>query len=118
MRPYLQEATIAASPITYGAGIQNKVLEAMACGTPVIVTKQAVSALEVKPGDDVIIADDHVSFAREVLNLLDNPDRRKRLGGAGRIYVERNHDWSVVAANLENVYLSMLKKVRFGARVN
>ena len=42
-------ATIAVAPITYGAGIQNKVLEAMACATPVIVTPQATNALTAIP---------------------------------------------------------------------
>ncbi|MDH7487867.1 MAG: glycosyltransferase, partial [Anaerolineae bacterium] len=45
IRPYLQRATLAVTPISYGVGIQNKVLEAMACGTPVVSTPQAVSTL-------------------------------------------------------------------------
>ncbi|NIW43885.1 MAG: glycosyltransferase, partial [Gammaproteobacteria bacterium] len=50
LRPYIQKATVAAAPILYGVGIQNKVLEAMACGTPVVVTPQAVSAIDVNDG--------------------------------------------------------------------
>lgn len=110
MRPYLHRATIAASPISYGAGIQNKVLEAMACATPVIATGQAISALDVKPDEEIIVADDKISFARAVLALLDNPHRRETLGYAGRAYVERNHDWSVVAAQLQSVYTEALEK--------
>ena len=45
IRPYLRQATLSVSPLLYGAGIQNKILEAMACGTPVVATPLAVSAL-------------------------------------------------------------------------
>jgi sugar transferase (PEP-CTERM/EpsH1 system associated) len=118
IRPYLQNATLAASPITYGVGIQNKVLEAMACATPVIASKQAVSALDVKSGEDAIVVDDHISFAREVLTLMNDPDRQKGLGRAGRRYVEKNHDWSVVATRLEDVYSRTLERIRTGTSVN
>ncbi|PWH19831.1 MAG: glycosyl transferase family 1, partial [Ardenticatenia bacterium] len=48
LRPYLQRARLAVAPLRYGAGIQNKVLEALACGTPVVATPQACSALQVQ----------------------------------------------------------------------
>ena len=56
LRPYLQRATVALAPVAYGVGIQNKVLEAMACGTPVVASPQAVSALEAVDGRDVVVA--------------------------------------------------------------
>lgn len=118
IRPYLQKATIAASPISYGVGIQNKVLEAMACSTPVIASKQAVSALDVKSGEEAIVVEDHNSFAREVLMLLNDPDRQKGLGKTGRKYVEKNHNWSVVATRLEDVYSQTLERISTGTRVN
>ena len=104
IRPYLQKATLSASPISYGAGIQNKVLEAMACATPVIATPQAVSALNVEPGKEIIVAEDAHSFAKKVIALLEEPERREEIGKAGRKFVERNHDWAVVAARLADVY--------------
>lgn len=108
IRPYLQSATLSVSPITYGAGIQNKVLEAMACGTPVIATPKAVSALKVKPGRDLMVADEPVEFARTILALLDDEEKRRKLGLAGRAFVEKNHDWDVIAARLEKVYCDVI----------
>jgi glycosyltransferase involved in cell wall biosynthesis len=104
IRPYLHRATMAVTPITYGAGIQNKVLEAMACGLPVVSSPQAVSALAVKPGQDLIVAKDPEEFANAVVNLLDDPGLRSRLGQAGRCYVEQDHLWVRIAAQLEEVY--------------
>jgi glycosyltransferase involved in cell wall biosynthesis len=105
--PYLQRATIAAAPVPYGVGIQNKVLEAMACATPVITMPQAVSALDVEVGRDVLVAQDPESFARVILELLGDAQRRQRIGAAGRSFVERAHDWRGIAARLEAIYAEL-----------
>jgi sugar transferase (PEP-CTERM/EpsH1 system associated) len=110
IRPYLQKATLAVAPITYGAGIQNKVLEAMACETPVVTTPKAVSALSTCPGRDLLVADEPQQFAQAVLELLDDPEKQKALGYAGRQYVELNHNWAVIASKLADVYREVIEK--------
>lgn len=112
IRPYLQQATVAVAPITYGAGIQNKVLEAMACGTPVVATSKAVSALDILPGEDVLVADDVQQLARAVLQLLSSRDLQKKIGDAGRRYVEKHHSWKSIAEKLEAVYWEAVIKKR------
>jgi sugar transferase (PEP-CTERM/EpsH1 system associated) len=104
LRPYLRRATLAVAPIQYGAGIQNKVLEALACGTPVICTTQAVSALEIRPGSEIVTADSPQQFAENILTLLADPARRQQISQAGLAYVRQNHDWANIAARLENIY--------------
>jgi glycosyltransferase involved in cell wall biosynthesis len=104
IRPYLQRATMAVSPLVYGVGIQNKVLEAMACGTPVITTSQAISALSVVPGQDVLVADTPESFAEAILRLFGDPIRQEQLSRAGRKYVEEHHNWNKIAIQLEDIY--------------
>jgi glycosyltransferase involved in cell wall biosynthesis len=106
--PYLQKATIAVAPITYGAGIQNKVLEAMACGTPVVTTPQAVSALEIVPGQDAVVAAEPEMMGRKIVDLLADPGRQARLGENGRAYVESRHHWPNVAARFESIYQQSL----------
>jgi sugar transferase (PEP-CTERM/EpsH1 system associated) len=104
IRPYLQGATIAVAPLTYGAGIQNKVLEAMACGTPVVSSSQAIAAIDVLPDREIIQADDPVEFGQKVINLLNNHSLRHGIGLAGRDYIENNHQWGVIASQLEGIY--------------
>ncbi len=112
IRPYLQQATVAVAPITYGAGIQNKVLEAMACGTPVVATSKAVSALDILLGEDVLVADDAQQLARAVLQLLSSRDLQKKIGDAGRRYVENHHSWKAIAEKLEAIYWEAVIKKR------
>ncbi|MCP5096000.1 MAG: glycosyltransferase [Chloroflexi bacterium] len=104
LRPYLQQATIAVTPITYGAGIQNKVLEAMACGTPVVTTPKAISAIQAVPERDLMVAGDPVNFAETILDLLDEPETQRLMGLAARQYVETHHHWLNIAAHLEKIY--------------
>jgi polysaccharide biosynthesis protein PslH len=104
IRPYLRKASISVTPIMYGAGIQNKVLEAMACATPVVSTSKAISALSTQPGRDLISADGPEDFAAAVLGLLDNAELRREIGEAGRRYVETNHRWDNIVEKLVEVY--------------
>lgn len=99
--PYLQNCTLAVAPIIYGTGIQNKVLEAMACGTPVIATPQAVSALKVEADKDVLVANDAHSFAMAMLRTINDPLLREQISTRGRQYVQNNHDWEQIAQEYE-----------------
>ncbi len=112
LRPYLRGATLAVAPMPYGAGIQNKVLEAMACATPVVATPQAVSALAARDGEHLLVADGAAAFAAAVVRLLDDADLRRRLGRAGRFYVEEHHDWRDIVLRLETIYSDEAQKKR------
>ena len=104
MRPYLQRATVAAAPAPYSAGIQNKVLEAMACGTPVVASPRAVSSLDVTNGRHALVARDPAGFADAVLSLLEDPALCRQIGRDARRYVEMYHDWRLIAEQLEAIY--------------
>jgi glycosyltransferase involved in cell wall biosynthesis len=104
LRPYLARASVAVSPIRYGAGIQNKLLEAMAMATPVVSTSQATAALEVQPGRDLLVADTPEDCVEAAIDLLADEGLRRQVGQAGRRYVETYHDWRVAAEQLEAVY--------------
>jgi sugar transferase (PEP-CTERM/EpsH1 system associated) len=110
VRPYLQRATLTICPMVSGAGIQNKMLEAMAVGAPCVATSLACQALQIQPGREALVADSAADFAQSVIALLENAQKRQELAEAGRRYVERCHDWQAIGAKLENVYLSLAKQ--------
>ena len=109
VRPYLKKATVAVVPLVYGTGIQNKVLEAMACATPVVSTPHAMSALQAVAGQDVILANEPHDFAEQVIKLLDDPICQQRIGQAGHQYVVKYHRWEMIGSQLEGVYAETIR---------
>jgi sugar transferase (PEP-CTERM/EpsH1 system associated) len=110
LRPYLARATVSVSPMQYSVGIQNKVLEAMATGTPVVASSQACSALRVRDGTHLLVADDPATFAERVLRLLEDVALRQDMAINGRNYVEERHDWRTIAGDLENIYAEVMNR--------
>lgn len=108
LRPYLAQATVAVTPIRYGVGIQNKVLEALAMATPLISTPQATAALQLQPGQDLLIGNTPGAIAEAIITLLKDEVMRQRIGQAGRRYVETYHDWRMAAQKLEQIYLEAM----------
>ncbi len=100
----MASATVMAAPLVYAAGIQNKVLEAMASATPVVTAPSACAALDAEVGRDLLAAADDDEFADAILGLLRDRARRDEVGRAGRLYVERQHDWLPLARSLMDVY--------------
>ena len=104
LRPYVQRSEVMLSPMVYSVGIQNKVLEAMALGTPVVVAAQAATALGTTAGRDLLVAESAQEFASATLRLLDDVDLHQTLSKHGREYVEQQHDWQKVTQRLIQIY--------------
>jgi glycosyltransferase involved in cell wall biosynthesis len=107
-------ATVAVCPVTVKVGVQNKILEAMALGVPVVSTRTGAAGLSAQPGRDLLVADNAHQFAEHVCRLLDDPDLRHRIGTAGRQYVERHHAWAAATRDLLDVYNHALNGSKAG----
>jgi sugar transferase (PEP-CTERM/EpsH1 system associated) len=108
LRPYLARVTLAVCPALYAVGIQNKVLEAMAMGTPVVSTPAGCAALASEEGREILVADGARQMTLAVLQVLTDPDLARQLSAAGRRYVEQQHDWEDSAQRLAEVYRQAL----------
>lgn len=104
IQPYLSRATIAVAPIVYSAGIQNKILEAMACATPVVTTSSALQGLTAEPERHLLAGEDKYQIAEAILRLLNDPAQCVEIGQAGRKFVEQNHNWRSIAGQLSRQY--------------
>ena len=104
MAPELAAATVAVVPMRAGSGLQNKVIEAMAVGTPVVTTPRATAALEVRPGEHLLVADDAAGLAAAALDLLRAPGRARVLARAARALVERRYRWEDSAAGVDGAW--------------
>ena len=91
VRPFLQHATAVVAPMRIARGVQNKVLEAMSMGRPVVVTSKGLEGIAAVSGRDLLVADDAVSFAHEILGLMAGSGLA--IGRAGRALVEDRYDW-------------------------
>jgi sugar transferase (PEP-CTERM/EpsH1 system associated) len=91
VRPYIAHAQAAVAPLRIARGIQNKVLEAMAMATPVVVSPQALEGIDAEPGHDLVLADGADAFIDAVAGMLHA--RRDEMGRAARSRVERQYSW-------------------------
>src|SRR5688500_10068490 len=112
IRPFLWRATVSVVPLLYGAGIQNKILEAMATGTPVVTTCQALSALQAQPERDLFVSDDPDGFSQAVLQLMTNRDLKKKISDAGMKYIRSYNSCATIASQLMNIYQQILDSKR------
>jgi glycosyltransferase involved in cell wall biosynthesis len=88
-------------PLRAGSGLQNKVLEAMAVGTPVVATPRAVAGLAVRPGEHVMLGEDAGALAAAAVTLLRDPARARSMARAARELVERRYRWEDSVAGVE-----------------
>ncbi len=89
--------TLFLSPLRFAAGIQNKIVEAMAAGLPVVTTSFGNRGLQAIPEEEIIVRDDPGQFADAVIDLLKNRDRASRIGMRGREFVRKKYSWDAVA---------------------
>lgn len=99
------QCDIAVSPIRYGAGTLNKVLEPMALGIPVVSSIVGFTGLGVQSGEGVILAETKEAFAGSICDLLQDIDLRKKVGLAGKKVLFENFGWQKIGEKLEE-YLS------------
>lgn len=104
MANVIGSSKIAVSPIIISAGIQNKVLEAMAMSKPLVTSSMAIKALSVKSGEQLMVADDPTEFAAVVVKLLDDRILADQLGRRARKYVIEKHNWDDKISRLELIY--------------
>jgi sugar transferase (PEP-CTERM/EpsH1 system associated) len=102
VRPYIAHAAVAVAPLRIARGIQNKVLEAMAMATTVVVSPQALEGIEAEPGSELVLAQDAGAFVDAVTTLLNGQeDAAAAIGRAARAKVQRRYSWSSNLACIE-----------------
>lgn len=88
LRTVFAKSAISVAPLRFSAGIQVKVVEAMAAGLPVVTTSAVCAGIGAEPGRDLLVADDAPAFAAQVVRLLRDRPQRQEVGGAGRDFVQ------------------------------
>lgn len=94
-------ASVVVAPLRFGAGTQNKVLEAMAMGIPVVCSNIGFAGLGIESGEGAIMQTDATLFADTVVELLSSATFREKVGKEGIRIIKSKFDWDIVAATLE-----------------
>lgn len=89
----LNRSAVFVAPLRFAAGVQNKVLEAMAAARPVVTTSLVNEGLRAKPGRHLLIADDAESTAGQLVALLQDERLRREIGKAGMAFVREKYSW-------------------------
>ncbi len=111
VRPYIRQSDVMVAPLRIARGIQNKVLEAMACGRAVVATSAAAEGVEAAHGEELLVADCPDEFAKHVVALLADSTMRATIGTAARRLVETKYTW---AARLDPMVQLMSKLISQG----
>jgi glycosyltransferase involved in cell wall biosynthesis len=107
-RPHWARAAVAVVPLRAAAGTRLKILEAAACGVPVVSTSVGAEGLELSDPSEIRIADDPEGFARAVAELLADVDARRRQAVAARHRVEQLYAWDFIGRTFSRELLRRL----------
>jgi len=104
IRPYFKDATVAVCPLRIGAGIQNKILEALAMGVPVVTTPLGAEGVRAEPETQILLAEDAEAFARQTIRVATDHELGRFLSENGRRFVEERYSWKTNLRTLEPVF--------------
>ncbi|MEQ1656018.1 MAG: TIGR03087 family PEP-CTERM/XrtA system glycosyltransferase [Nitrospira sp.] len=106
IRPRMAEAQVAVAPFRIARGIQNKVLEAMAMGLPVVGTSAAFRGLRATEKNGIRSVETPEGMAKEINMLFEDAPRRHELGLQARLFVEEFHRWDDLGEVLEKLIMN------------
>lgn len=103
VKPFLVDATVSIAPLRIARGTQNKILESMALGIPVVSSEQAAKGVQAVSGEHFLVASEPDEFAHKVIGVIQNVELQRKLSEAGRRQVEKTHSWPLSMSILDNL---------------
>jgi glycosyltransferase involved in cell wall biosynthesis len=109
---WLCRAEVGVAPLRIAAGMQNKLVQAMACELGVVATTAANEGIGATPDAHLLVRDDAAGFADAVASLLEDAERRRALARAARGFVESHWTWEAHFEKLEGELLALASTPR------
>ena len=97
----IARSRIAVAPLLTGSGTRLKILEAWAAGLPVVSTTIGAEGLPIQDGETALLADGAEAFASAISRLLTCSELRRKMGGAGRLLLEKEFTWETAWKKLD-----------------
>lgn len=105
LRPWLDGCRMAVAPLRVGAGVKGKITLALAHGLPVVATPIAAEGMQLRDGEEVLLAEDADAFAAAVLRLEQSPELWRRLSVQGRAHLLRHFSVDAARPTLRRLLL-------------
>ena len=103
VRPYVRQSALMVAPLKIARGTQNKLLEAMAMGVPVVTSSIAADGVDAMADLHLLVADTPPELVRNILDIVDNPAMRQCLAEAGRKRMLSRHAWPQSMDRLDRI---------------
>ena len=116
VRDHVRRSAVSVAPLMIARGTQNKIIECMAMGVPVVASPEAAGGVDAVPGEHLLVARSPDDYAGKLLNLMTDRAARQRLASAGRARVETHHSWARSMAKLDRIVEACLESHRAGER--
>ena len=97
---YVEASKVFVAPMRFGAGIQNKILEAMALRKPVVTSSLGAGGIDGKDGEHFLVADDPEDMAEKIFDLLEDEKRRRSISEKARALIEEKYTWDKLGEQL------------------
>jgi polysaccharide biosynthesis protein PslH len=94
-----------AVPLRIGGGSRLKILEALASGLPVVSTRMGAEGLCLEPDHHLSVVESVDDMSEALLRCLADPETARQQAERGRQRVVERYDWSILADQLERVWL-------------
>lgn len=107
MSEYINRASVSVCPMLAGSGMQFKILEALACGVPVVATSMAQGDIRISEEEGLSIADDPAAFADKVAGVIEDAQRRKDAALRAREILERRYSWPQCNGIIDQIYAEL-----------
>jgi len=104
-----QRASLLLAPIRVGGGTSYKILESMACGTPVITMQMSADAIGAHDGEDLLVGHTASELAKKTTQLLEDDKLYEKISKRGRTLIEKKYSWKEIARILEKTYKDILR---------
>lgn len=103
VRPYVQRSACMIAPLNIARGTQNKILEGMAMGVPVVTSRVAAGGVDAQDENHFLVCDDREAYVRAICRLMNEPTERQRLAIAGRERILSHHAWDQSMRRLDRI---------------
>ncbi|MCU7375674.1 TIGR03087 family PEP-CTERM/XrtA system glycosyltransferase [Paucibacter sp. O1-1] len=103
VRPYVRQSAVMVAPLAIARGTQNKILEAMAMGVPVVTSSCAAGGVDAEDGAHLLVADTPQQIVAAILRVTGDAQERERLARAGRERMLSHHAWPRSMQRLDGI---------------